>query len=80
MEEGMDRKHAWCPAEGPDAAPQQTPPRTGHVSGGGDDDRRGGRWAPSEGPVRSDPGGPGGEPDRKTISKPGRTALNEDED
>ena len=37
-----------------------------------------GGLAPSEGPVRSDPGGPGGEPDGKTISKPGRTALNED--
>jgi hypothetical protein len=48
------------------------------VSGSGDDDRRTGLWAPSEGPVRSDPGGPGGEPDGKTISKPGRTALNED--
>jgi hypothetical protein len=37
----------------------------------------GGLWVPSEGPVRSDPGGPGGEPDGKTISIPGRTALNE---
>ncbi len=74
----MTWKSAWSPSEGPDAAPQQIPPRTGHVSGAGDDDRGGGLWAPSEGPVRSDPGGPGGEPDGKTISIPGRTALNED--
>ena len=73
----MIRKSAWSPAEGPHAAPQQLPPRSGHVSGDGDDDRRTGRWAPSEGPVRSDPGGAGGEPDGKTIPKPGRTALNE---
>ncbi|HSN13316.1 MAG TPA: hypothetical protein VLT61_01710 [Anaeromyxobacteraceae bacterium] len=73
----MTRKNAWSPAEGPDAAPQQIPPHSGRVSGDGDDDRRRGLWAPSEGPVRSDPGGPGGEPDGKTISKPGRTALNE---
>ena len=74
----MRHTHAWDPSEGPDAAPQQIPPRSGHVSGAGDDDRAGGLWAPSEGPVRADPGGPGGEPDGKTISKPGRTALNED--
>jgi hypothetical protein len=78
MEEGMTRKHAWDPSEGPDAAPQQIVRRTGHVSGTGDDDRRTGLWAPSEGPVRADPGGPGGEPDGKTIPIPGRTALNED--
>ncbi len=59
-------------------APQQIPGRTAHVGGDGEDDRRSGLWAPSEGPVRSDPGGPGGEPDGHTISKPGRTALNED--
>jgi hypothetical protein len=74
----MRRKIAWSPADGPEAAPQQIPQRTGHVSGSGDDDRRGGLWAPTGGPTRSDPGGPGGEPDGKTISKPGRTALNED--
>jgi len=73
----MNRKHAWSPAEGPASAPQQIPPRTGHVSGSGDDDRERGLWAPSEGPVRSDPGGPGGEPDGHTIPRPGRTALNE---
>jgi hypothetical protein len=74
----MTPKHAWSPEEGPEAAPQQIPPRSGHVSGSGDDDRRGGLWAPTEGPVRSDPGGPGGEPDGKTIPRPGRTALNEE--
>lgn len=75
----MTRRHAWSPAEGPDAAPQQIPPRNGHVSGDGGEDRRSGLWAPSEGPVRSDPGGPGGEPDGKTIPRPGRTALNEED-
>jgi hypothetical protein len=74
----MTRKHAWSPEEGPEAAPQQIPPRERGVSGSGEDGRARGLWAPSEGPVRSDPGGPGGEPDGKTISKPGRTALNED--
>ncbi|HEX9049100.1 MAG TPA: hypothetical protein VF841_01045 [Anaeromyxobacter sp.] len=73
----MNRKIAWSPADGPDVSPEQIPSRSGRVSGSGDDDRRSGLWAPSEGPVRSDPGGPGGEPDGKTISKPGRTALNE---
>jgi hypothetical protein len=74
----MTRKHAWSPAEGPGAAPEQIPHRSGHVSGAGDDARIGRLWAPSEGPVRSEPGGPGGEPDGETISKRGRTALNED--
>jgi hypothetical protein len=74
----MTKKSVWSPADGPGAAPQQLPRRSGHVSGDGTDDRGGGLWAPTEGPVRSDPGGPGGEPDGKTISKPGRTALNED--
>ena len=37
----------------------------------------GGLWTPSEGPVRYDPGGAGGEPDGKTVPIPGRTALNE---
>ncbi len=73
----MKDKRTWSPAEGPPVAPQQVPQRSGHVSGAGDDDRRRGLWAPSEGPVRSDPGGPGGEPDGHTISKPGGTALNE---
>ncbi len=70
-------KRVWSPAEGPGAAPEQIPHRSGHVSGAGEDDRRTGLWAPSEGPVRSNPGGAGGEPDGKTISIPGRTALNE---
>ena len=74
----MTRKHAWSPAEGPAAAPQQIPHRYGYVSGAGDDDREGTLWAPSNGPTRSDPGGPGGEPDGHTLSRPGRTALNED--
>jgi hypothetical protein len=75
MEDPMARKRAWSPAEGPPAAPQQIPARSGRVSGSGEDDRRGGLWAPSEGPVRCDPGGAGGEPDGRTVVRPGRTAL-----
>ncbi len=76
----MTRKHAWSPTEGPGAAPQQLLPCSAHVSGDGDEERlHGGLWAPSEGPLRRDPGGPGGEPDGHTISKGGRTALDEDE-
>ena len=78
MQRDMTRKHAWSPAEGPAAAPQQIPHRSGYVSGTGDTDREGALWAPSNGPTRSDPGGPGGEPDGHTIPRPGRTALNED--
>jgi hypothetical protein len=74
----VTRKHAWSPAEGPEAAPQQIPQRSGYVSGDGEDDRSHGLWAPSSGPTRSDPGGAGGEPDGKTVPRPGRTALNED--
>ncbi len=75
----MTTKSAWSPADGPEAAPEQIPHRSGYVRGDGTDDRGGGGlWAPTEGPVRTDPGGPGGEPDGTTISKPGRTALNED--
>lgn len=71
-------KRAWSPASGPGVAPEQVPQRTGYVSGTGlDDRRRGGLWAPSEGPVRANPGGAGGEPDGRTLSIPGRTALNE---
>lgn len=71
----MAGKHAWSPAEGPGVAPQQVPRRSGHVSGDGEDDRSTGLWAPSEGPVRSDPGGAGGEPDGKTVPAPGRSPL-----
>ncbi len=71
-------KGAWNPADGPDAAPQQRAPVGIEVLGDGSTERaRSGLWAASEGPVRVDPGGPGGEPDGKTISIPGRTALNE---
>jgi hypothetical protein len=75
----MTRKHAWSPAEGPDAAPQQKVPPSTHYSGDGDEERtHGGLWAPTEGPSRVDPGGPGGEPNGRTVPRPGRTALNED--
>jgi hypothetical protein len=77
----MNRLHqAWSPADGPAASPQQVPSRCStHYSGGGETERalEGGLWAPSEGPVRTDPGGAGGEPDGVTISKPGLNALNE---
>jgi hypothetical protein len=75
----MTRKRAWSPADGPDAAPQQIPRAATRVRGDGSTDRaaEGNLWAPTEGPVRSDPGGPGGEPDGKTVPIPGRTALNE---
>ncbi len=73
----MTRKRAWSPAEGPPAAAQQVPPHSFRVSGDGEDGRTRGLWAPSEGPVRSDPGGPGGEPDGHTIPRSGWTALNE---
>ncbi len=74
----MAKKRAWSPADGPPAAPQQIPHKASRLYGDGRTERAaGGLWAPSEGPVRSDPGGPGGEPDGKTIPIPGRTALNE---
>ncbi len=75
----MTKKRAWSPADGPPAAPQQIPEHPGHLyRGDGSTERaEGGLWVPTEGPVRTDPGGPGGEPDGKTISIPGRTALNE---
>jgi len=71
----MTRTHAWSPAEGPEADPHQIPHRSGHVSGSGDDDRSTGLWAPSEGPVRNDPGGPGGEPDGHTLPVRGVNPL-----
>jgi hypothetical protein len=75
----MTRKRAWSPAEGPDAAPQQVRHGGGsRIFGDGRTERaEGGLWAPTEGPMRTDPGGPGGEPDGKTIPIPGQTALNE---
>jgi len=74
----MERKPAWSPAVGPDAAPQQVPRSGSRIFGDGRTERAaGGLWAPTEGPMRTDPGGPGGEPDGKTIPIPGQTALNE---
>lgn len=74
----MIRKSAWSPAAGPDAAPQQIRSSGSRIFGDGRTERsEGGLWAPTEGPMRTDPGGPGGEPDGKTIPIPGRTALNE---
>jgi hypothetical protein len=59
----MTRKNAWSPTEGPGPAPQQQVPARTAVHGDGHDDRDEGLWAPSEGPVRTEPGGPGGETD-----------------
>ncbi len=75
----MTKTHAWSPAEGPAAAPQQIPgPCSSHYSGSGEsENEQRGLVAPTDGPVRSDPGGPGGEPDGHTISIPGLNALNE---
>jgi hypothetical protein len=72
-------RRVWSPAGGPGVAPQQVPPTLKGVAGDGSTDRAGGTglWAPSAGPVRSDPGGPGGEPNGRTLPIPGRTALNE---
>jgi hypothetical protein len=76
----MIKKRAWSPADGPAAAPQQIPraPTRAYGDGSTERARHGGLWTPSEGPVFADPGGPGGEPNGRTIPKPGRTALNED--
>ena len=67
----MTRKSAWSPSEGPCPSPQQQPPACFYYSGDGTHDRAEGElWAPSEGPSRSDPGGPGGEPDGETLIRP----------
>lgn len=74
----MNGRHAWSPADGPDAAPQQIPGARHGIHGDGSTERaEGGLWTPSEGPMFSDPGGPGGAPNGRTIPIPGRTALNE---
>jgi hypothetical protein len=71
-------KRAWSPEDGPDAAPQQRPPVGFEAFGDGSTERsRAGLWTPSEGPVRRDPGGPGGEPNGRTTLIPGRSALDE---
>lgn len=71
-------RRVWSPADGPDASPLQDPGARTRVAGDGTTERSShGLWAPSEGPVRADPGGPGGEPNGHTIPIPGRTALNE---
>jgi hypothetical protein len=83
---GVMSKKAWSPGQGPPVAPQQVPGLRGKVAGDGEDERAprsGGApsdtalWAPSEGPARSDPGGPGGEPDGRTLQRQGSNALNE---
>jgi hypothetical protein len=77
----MTRKRAWSPADGPAAAPQQIPRAATRLFGDGRTERArddGGLWSPSEGPVRCDPGGPGGEPSGHAMPPPPRNALNED--
>ena len=72
------KKSAWQPSDGPGAAPEQAIPSAPLMAGDGRTQRsEGGLWAPTEGPMRTDPGGPGGEPNGRTIPIPGRTALNE---
>jgi hypothetical protein len=76
----MARKRAWSPADGADVAPQQVPHSAKRLHGDGSTERArddGGLWSPSEGPVRSDPGGPGGEPSGYAMPPGGTTALNE---
>jgi hypothetical protein len=71
-------RRVWRPSDGPPAAPQQNPHAPREVHGDGTTERsRHGLWTPSEGPVRRDPGGPGGEPSGRTVPIPGRTAINE---
>ncbi len=78
MQGWMARTRAWSPAQGPPAAPQQIAPRIDRVQGDGGTGGSSGRlWVPSEGPVRSDPGGPGGEPDGRTLVRTGHSPLDE---
>lgn len=77
----MTKKRAWSPADGPDASPKQIPHAAWRVHGDGTTDRAkddGGLWSGSEGPMRTDPGGPGGEPSGHAQPPPGKSALNED--
>jgi hypothetical protein len=71
-------KRVWRASDGPDAAPQQRRDPGSGLAGDGTTERSShGLWTPTEGPMRHDPGGPGGEPNGRTIPVPGRTALNE---
>jgi hypothetical protein len=65
------RSHAWNPAEGPDAARQQLPPRPPAIRADGWTERLdegGALWAPSQGPSRPETGGAGGEPNGRTVA------------
>jgi hypothetical protein len=75
----MTKRRAWSPADGPDAAPQQIPHVARRLFGDGTTERArdGGLWAGSEGPMRSDPGGAGGEPSGSAQPPPANTGLNE---
>ncbi len=75
----MTKKRAWSPADGPAAAPQQIPHAAPRLNGDGTTQRarEGGLWAGSEGPMRTDPGGPGGEPSGHARPPPGVSALDE---
>lgn len=73
----MTRTQAWSPSQGPGVAPQQLPgPCTVHYAGDGDTERsHGGLLTPSEGPVRTDPGGPGGEPVGRPVPRSAHNPL-----
>ena len=76
----MTKKRAWSPADGPDASPLQIPRAARRLHGDGSTERArddGSLWSGSEGPMRVDPGGPGGEPSGSAMPPPANTGLNE---
>jgi hypothetical protein len=79
----MTPKNEWSPAQGPGAAPEQVPATQPRIAGSGADGRGEGastpaaRRAPSQGPVRTEPGGPGGEPSGHAIPPAPPTAVDE---
>lgn len=70
--------HVWSPADGPPVARQQLLPHSSYYAGDGHTERAdGGLWYPTNGPLRSDPGGPGGEPNGRTVPVTGHSPLDE---
>ncbi len=61
-----DARHvsAWNPADGPGPAPEQSIPAPSPIHPDGTTERgTSALWAPSQGPVRPETGGAGGEPE-----------------